>query len=242
MKQNRTAIIVDDEQEAIDYLTILMREAFPEIELVDTASNSEEALNSIYRFHPDLVLLDIKIDGRDGFDILKEIQKNNHLPHIIFVTAFNTYAIEAFRVNAIDYLLKPVEKKELQRAVSKFIDQTEHESYVANLKSIFENHTEKVRFNSRTGFILIDPAEILYCQSDGNYSEIYLADNTRKIVSYNLRNLMSIINNSSFHRISRFHLINEKYLVEVDKSKHSCFLINGKETIELTYSPRFFEI
>ncbi len=242
MNKRISVLIVDDEQEAIDYLSILIKENFPEFEIVGSAMKSKVAVQKIYRFHPDLLFLDIKIDEKDGFDILKDIKNDKHFPHVIFVTAFDHFAIEAFKVNAIDYLLKPVEKEELKRAVIKYLDLTEKESYLENIKNLFSSRNGKIRFNSRTGYILIDPDDIFYCQSDGNYSEIYLVDGSRKIVTYNLRTLITLLTDESFTRISRFHVINENYLSEVDKGKHICMLKSGSTQISLSYSSRIFKV
>lgn len=242
MDRSATVIIVDDEQEAIDYLSILINESFPKLEIIATSNTSESAIQQISRLEPDLVFLDIKIDNKNGFEILKDLGKINYSPHIIFVTAFDHYAIDAFKVNAIDYLLKPVEIEQLQRAVNKYLDLNEKKTYFENIQNLISGSKRKIRFNSRTGFILIDTRDIVYCQSDGNYSEIYLKDGSKKIVSYNLRSLMKELPDDSFTRISRFNVINEKYLEEVDKRKRICILNNGFSNVSLSYSPRIYNI
>lgn len=234
------AMLVDDEQEAIDYLSILLEENCPQVELVATATNSTDALIKIYRFHPELVFMDIKIDDKDGFDIVEEMKSQNHVPHVIFVTAYDHYAIDAFRANATDYLLKPVEIVELCRAVEKYAEIREKYIDFQQFRKLVGTASSKIRFNTRTGYILVNPEDIVYCQSDGNYTELFLNDDTRKLVTYNLRN-MALKLPESFKRISRFHVINEKYLSEVDKSKHQCFLKYGTAVISLNYSSRIFD-
>lgn len=236
MEREINVMIVDDEQEAIDYLSILLKENFPDINIVATAGSSKEALEKAFRKHPDLVFLDIKIDAKNGFDILNELKKENHTPHIVFVTAYNQYAVEAFKVNALDYLLKPVDNEELNRAVSKFYEQKGKDLQFQNIHNFLNNHRPKIRFNTRAGYILIHPDEIVYCQSDGNYTEIYLKDKSKKLVCYNLKNFLEQLPDVQFKRISRYYIINEKYLSEVDRGKQKCKLIVEGETIELKYS------
>src|SRR4030095_6973121 len=109
------AIIIDDERLARTELRKLLQE-FPEIEIVDEASNAEEGIHKIENHNPDLVFLDIQMPGKTGFDMLSEL---DHAPHVIFTTAYDEYALKAFEVNALDYLLKPVEPRRLADAVEK---------------------------------------------------------------------------------------------------------------------------
>lgn len=234
------AIIVDDEQEAIDYLSILLAETCPQVDLLATATSSDDALRKIYQYHPGLVFMDIQIDKKSGFDVVEEMKNQNHVPHVIFVTAYNRYAIEAFKANATDYLLKPVDKNELVRAVNKYAELAGKEFDLQYIQKLVGKEVSKIRFNTRTGYILVNPGEIVYCQADGNYTEINMQDESKKLVTYNLRNLISLLPENTFKRISRFHVINEKFLSEVDKGKRLCLLKNGSQRIALTYSPKIF--
>jgi len=240
MQEKIPVMLVDDEQEAIDYLSILLRENCPQTEIVATATQSSEALRKIFRFHPRLLFLDIKMDGKDGFELTADIQKDQHSPYIIFVTAYDRYAIDAFKANALDYLLKPVDPEELKRVVQKFLELYQKELDFSQVRKLLSSENSKLRFNTRTGYILIDPNHIVYCQSDGNYSDIILEDDSKKTVSYNLRALQQQLPEQSFKRISRFHIIHEKFLTEVDRSKHSCVLQFGDQKIILPYSSKVF--
>ncbi len=233
-------MIVDDEQEAIDYLAILLHEYFPEINITATAKSSEEAVNLAFRKHPDLIFLDIKIDSKNGFDIIKELGSEGHKPHIIFVTAYDKYAIEAFKTDATDYLLKPVDAEDLTRAVNKFAGQREKELQYQNIENRLNNYRPKIRFNTRTGYILLNPDDIVYCRADGNYSEIYLKGQPKKVVTSNLRNLIKQLPQPPFQRISRYNIINKNYLTEVDRGNRECKLFFNGEEVVLRYSPQLF--
>src|SRR5437773_12345205 len=111
------AFVVDDEFQSRRFLTKMLQEYFPEVSIVGEASNVEEALNGIKQYEPDIVFLDIQMKGETGFDLLKRLPEINFA--LIFVTAFDQYAIKAFRFNAIDYLLKPIVTEELIEAVRK---------------------------------------------------------------------------------------------------------------------------
>ena len=240
MKKGITAMIIDDEREAIDYLEILLNESFPEVDVVSTACSSDEAIKKVFVKHPDLIFLDIEIDSLNGFDIVEKLEQENHFPYIIFITAYNKYAINAFKVNALDYLLKPVEVEDLKRAINKYSAQKEKDLQYQNIQNLLNNYHPKIRFNTRNGFILINPDEIVYCQADGNYSEIYVANQSKKVVSSNLKNLFKQLPNPQFKRISRYNIINEKYLIEVDRGKKECKLLVDGQEIVLNFSPKLF--
>src|SRR6187200_2267284 len=117
------AIIIDDERLARTELRKLLQD-FPEVEVVDEAANADEGINKIDSLQPDLVFLDIQMPGKTGFDMLTELEK---APHVIFVTAYDEYALKAFEVNALDYLMKPVEPKRLADALMKMKQKDEEE-------------------------------------------------------------------------------------------------------------------
>ena len=110
------AIIIDDERLARNELKKLLQE-FPEVEVIGEAANANEGIDKIESLNPDLVFLDIQMPGKTGFDMLTELEK---APHVIFVTAYDEYALKAFEVNALDYLMKPVDERDLEKAVSRY--------------------------------------------------------------------------------------------------------------------------
>lgn len=237
MTQKIRTIIVDDEQEAINFMQMLIGQFCPEIEITGTALYSDDAKNIIFKKHPDLVFLDIQMDEENGFDIVQKITQENHIPKIVFVTAYEQYAIDAFKVNALDYLLKPVSKTELRRVVDKYIESLKKESPASrNIKNLF---AAKLRFNTSGGFFLLAPAEILYCEADRNYSKIFTTPGEFKLVSMNLAELQRRLPENQFWRISRFHLVNSDYVVEVNRVKKICYLNVGGEVLELGVSKEF---
>src|SRR3984893_7597682 len=122
------AIIIDDERLARAELKKLLQD-FPEVEVIDEAANAEEGISKIENLNPDLIFLDIQMPGKTGFDMLSELER---APHVIFTTAYDEHALKAFEVNALDYLLKPVEPKRLADAIQKLHIQEEKEQIVSN--------------------------------------------------------------------------------------------------------------
>src|SRR6476469_117775 len=167
------AILIDDERLARAELRKLLQE-FPEIEIIDEASNAEEGLHKIEMQNPDLIFLDIQMPGKTGFDLLSEL---DHAPHVIFTTAYDEYALKAFEVNALDYLLKPVEPRRLADAVEKLRrvyngGGSERVSIHSDPNSILsENDQVFVKDGERCWFVKL--GEVRLFESVGNYARVF---------------------------------------------------------------------
>jgi len=165
------AIIIDDERLARAELRKLLQD-FPEVEVIDEAANAEEGITKIEAQNPDLIFLDIQMPGRTGFDMLSSLEKS---PNVIFTTAYDEYALKAFEVNALDYLLKPVEPKRLADAIQKlhFIETKEPVSNGENVnKSLLtENDQVFVKDGERCWFVKL--SDIRLFESVGNYAKVF---------------------------------------------------------------------
>jgi two-component system, LytTR family, response regulator len=186
MQQPYTCMIVDDQPDAVDYMATLIDENCPCLKVIATAASSAKAKERYLKFLPDLLFLDIEIDEQNGFGIIQDIYREKLSPYIIFVTAYNQYAIEAFKTKAIDYLLKPVDAEDLKNAVARFIQLKDNENQAGRLKELIRQLPQKIRFNTRTGFILLNSNEILYCEADRNYTKIHLSNREVELISLNL--------------------------------------------------------
>jgi two-component system, LytTR family, response regulator len=227
-----TCMIVDDEQGAVEFLTTLLRENCPFLKLVATANSSEEAIKQFYKTRPDLVFMDIEVDQMNGFDIINEICVEKHRPHIIFVTGYNKYAVDAFKTNALGYLLKPVDKSELIKGVERFTTSKESELQQERIWQFIREYSGKIRFNTISGFILLHPEEILWCEADHNYTNIFISIEKQVLVSVNLAVVEEKLPSSGFLRISRSILINERYLSSVHRRNKTCTLNwQGREIV-----------
>jgi two-component system LytT family response regulator len=235
MNQNLIkVIIIDDEPEAIKYLEHQLLE-FTNIQVVGTVIDSRLALAKIIRIAPQLVFLDIQMPHLNGFDVIT-LLKDSHLnPCIIFTTAFDRFAIRAIKAGAFDYLLKPVDMDELRFAIDNAQNhlQTQDLEHRIELleQSVKSNH--KIRFNTRSAYILLHPSEIFYIEADANYSEIHLSKTKREVVSMNIGAVQELLP-KQFFRISRSVIINVDYLVKVSGTTRRCFLNKDGEEIEFT--------
>jgi DNA-binding LytR/AlgR family response regulator len=233
MKEKFRVMLIDDEQVAIDYLVSLLTAHHPDFEVTGFATSSAEALEKYPRFLPELLFLDVQIDARSGFDVLSEIYRKGKNPYVIFVTAYDKYAVEAFRQNALDYLLKPVNPVDLKRAVQKFVITREKDEPYRSIRNFMEQERKKIRFNVREGFILFSPDEIFYCEASQNYTMIFTITGHSEIISTNLGKIEEILTTPGFWRISKSHIVNTKYITKVDRRRRECILSNGDTKMHL---------
>ena len=232
-RQNISILIVDDEPEARDLLSMLL-DRIGGIELAGTADGVDLAFEQILSKEPDLVLLDIQMPVKNGFELVRMVHEANLSPGFIFVTAFDKYAIEAIRSSAFDYLLKPVDTDELQTSLCRFRDQMEVSDVKQQLGEMLDGLGKKsrIKVNTRTGFILINPEEIIHCMASGNYTEVHLVNQRVETITCNLGSFMEQLPGNIFFRISRSGMINLNYLTRVDYKSGTCRL-KGSPDIEL---------
>lgn len=217
-------LIVDDEAEVRELLAIQLR-SYPDVQVVGAAMSVDEAVKIALEHTPDVVLLDISMPGKDGFAFISELESRNLFPGIIFVTAFENYAIKAIKNSAFDYLLKPVSRDELFRALDRyrsFSERNKKNDYSELVKILSKSKSGRIRLNTRTGYFFVDPEDVIYCEADGNYSHITLINGRNEITTINLGNLEKLLEQYSFFRISRSFIINFKYLARVDRRQNIC--------------------
>jgi DNA-binding LytR/AlgR family response regulator len=219
-------LVVDDEPEARELLKFMLQES-DGVSVIGTAGDVDEALELMKKEKPHLVLLDIQMPGKDGFQFIEQIQGSGNEPGIIFVTAYEHYAIQAIRNSVFDYILKPVHQEELDGAILRFrtrgrkVQNQELQQLIETLRS---NGPVKIKLNTRAGYMLIDPAEVVYCEADGNYTHIQLSNGARETTTQNLGNIDDLLEGSTFFRAGRSYLLNLKYLSRVDRKNSQCLL------------------
>ncbi|OGG43804.1 MAG: hypothetical protein A3F84_20105 [Candidatus Handelsmanbacteria bacterium RIFCSPLOWO2_12_FULL_64_10] len=216
-----TTVIADDEQLARDELCFLLKD-FPEVTLLDRAANGVEALEMIDRLAPDLAMLDVQMPGLTGFQVVEQLLQRGRLPHIVFITAYDQYALKAFEVNATDYLLKPIERARLSAAIQKVKERMEaSESVQDRIASLLDALRGQRRYLSRlsvrgTGkVLLIDASEAVYATVEEG--AIYVATpSARWMTSYRtLEELEADLDPQVFCRTHRSYLVNIQQVAEI---------------------------
>jgi two-component system LytT family response regulator len=229
------AIIIDDERLARNELKKLLME-FPEIEVVAEAANAGEGIEKIENMNPELVFLDIQMPGKTGFDMLAELDRT---PNVIFTTAYDEYALKAFEVNALDYLLKPVEPKRLADAIQKLHMQderdTNHLTTITNVnRSILsEGDQVFVKDGERCWFVKL--SDIRLFESVGNYAKVYFGPN-KPLILKSLNALEERLDEKTFFRANRKHIVNLKLIDKIEPYFNGGLLLElkGGEKIEVS--------
>ncbi len=226
------AIIIDDEQRARVSLKHLLAEYCPEVELMAECENLPEGVKAIRKHKPQLVLLDIEMPGHSGLELLDFFNEDEVDFSVVFTTAYNEYAIQAFRLSAIDYLLKPIAPDALAQAIERVGKHIlKIESYKVLRDNLSNNNYDRIAVPSGNSLLFIKLNEIVYVKGEGSYTELVLNNNTRHTVSRNLKNFEEIL---CIH--PNFVRIHKSYIVNIDmlKSMHrgdggSVELNNGKQ-------------
>jgi len=224
------AIVVDDETKSRNTLMASLKKYTPEVEVVADAASVVEALKKINKFQPDLLFLDVQLPDGSGFDILELLPNLSF--KIIFVSAYDKYAIDAFKFSAIDYLLKPVEPDLLIKAVEKSNKENKLESLEGKLNVLLGNRKqiEKIALPSTNGLELVKVEEIIYCQADSNYTIFHLQNKQQIMVSRSLKEYDEILTPLGFYRIHQSYLVKLSFVKKYIKGEGgSVILENGKE-------------
>lgn len=224
MSTKLSALVVDDEESARKLLAKLLEElqCFEQIRL---AKSVLSAVSELSQFNPDVIFLDVKMPGKDGFSLLNDLPENEKMPAIVIVTAYDGFAIKAIKSHAFDYLLKPVNRKELKSCVQKLIELKEAapaDKPAASMKDLTDK-IPRIHVNTRSGTVFINPATVLYCKADGNYTTIVTSDR-QHLCSMNLGKVEDLLSSSGFIRIGRSYLINLEYITILDRKDSSIIL------------------
>ena len=227
------AIIIDDERLARAELKKLLQD-FPEVEVVDEAANADEGINKIDSLQPDLVFLDIQMPGKTGFDMLAELER---APHVIFTTAYDEYALKAFEVNALDYLLKPIEPKRLADAMQKLHVAETKENHIVpenfNQSILSEADQVFVKDGERCWFVKL--SDIRLFESVGNYAKVFFGAN-KPLILKSLNALEERLDPKTFFRANRKHIVNLRMIEKIEPYFNGGLLLElkGGEKIEVS--------
>jgi two-component system LytT family response regulator len=226
------AIIIDDERLARAELRKLLQD-FPEVEVIDEAANAEEGIAKIEAQNPDLIFLDIQMPGKTGFDMLSSLERS---PNVIFTTAYDEYALKAFEVNALDYLLKPVEPKRLADAIQKlhFVETKELPvGENVNRSLLSENDQVFVKDGERCWFVKL--SDIRLFESVGNYAKVFFGNN-KPLILKSLNALEERLDEKMFFRANRKHIVNLRLIEKIEPYFNGGLLLElkGGEKIEVS--------
>lgn len=238
MQTKIRAIIIDDSEQAIKLLYLMLKELAPELEVVATAKNVREGLALIHQHDPDALFLDIEMPEKSGLDLALELQKSAVDCNIIFTTAYDEYAIQAFRLSAIDYLLKPIEEEQLIQAVEKITKNRQLRSVQNNLDALMNNlqanSNKTLSVPILNGYSYLPLNEIEFLQADGSYVHIHMLKQAKKTISKNLRYFENMLESeNNFVRIHRSFIINMESVEAYSKADRGIVVMKSGKKIDV---------
>lgn len=223
------AIIIDDEEDAREVLSITLQKFCPDIEVIALCGSPEEGLDKINNLGPSLVFLDVQMPNMSGFDLLEKVTDINF--DVIFVTAFNRYAIKAIRFSALDYLLKPIEVDDLVSAVERVKEKQKSNSvhYRSLLNNIRYGNEKLTRLAipSDNEIVVQKLGDIVYCEADGSYTILHLANNKKIMVTKILKEFEMMLPETDFCRIHHSTIVNIGHVIKYIKGEGGYVMVTG---------------
>ena len=228
------AIIIDDEPDCVQLLALQLKEHCPGVQVVAQCTNPEEGLQAIQVLVPEVVFLDVEMPRMNGFQLLERLED---IPFsLIFVTAYNEFALKAFRFSALDYLLKPLNTIQLVEAVQKAekrqrIDHRQLDLLRYQLKE--GQYPSKIAVPFQSGVVFVDLKELVYCEADSNYTKLFLTNGKSYLLSKTLREVQEVLEERNFLRVHRQYLINLDHIKMYHKGDGSYLVMTGDITISV---------
>ncbi len=227
-----TTLIIDDEPQSRGIIKEHLL-AFPDIKLLGMAESASRALEMINTYNPDLLFLDVSMPGQNGFDLLKKLQQKDFM--VVFITAHQEYAVEAFDARAIHYLLKPIDQDKFQEAINRCFKEVENKGHFKAKQAYAE-----IKLSIPTGdhHLLISSKKIIRIEADGSYSNIYTVEGKKYTVSKNIKFFDELLVQYGFFRIHKSHLVNLNYVEEYTLHSRNFLILTDKTEINISFRKR----
>lgn len=232
-------IIIDDEYNAREFLEKLLNRYFiNKFIVLDKCESIDQAVLAIEKHNPDLIFLDVQMPNKNGFELFKEIKNIDF--EVIFTTAHSEFAIDAIKCSALDYLLKPINYIDLVATVKNYDAKQSKVAHLTKLQVLIENletgnsEFNKIAIPTETGFELIKPNSIIYCEADSNYCKLHLLNGKSLIVSKTLKHIEELLPKAIFFRIHKTYLVNLNYAVRFNKTNELLVELNNGQKLPVS--------
>ncbi len=233
------AILIDDEPNAVGLLALRLAQHCPQVTVVATCTNSQKGVQAILDHRPDLVFLDIEMPQLNGFQVLEAVAG---VPFsLVFVTAYDKFALKAFRYSAVDYLLKPIDTQELVQAVDRVEksrqtvpEQIEHLKVQLSQRNAPQPLPDRIALPYQNGVAFVHLNDILYCESDDSYTKFYLLDGQHYLATKSMREIQDLLEERDFLRIHRQYLINLNHIKKFVKGEGSYVIMANQQSIPVS--------
>ncbi len=232
-----SAVIVDDEKSSIVTLEWLLQDFKDKITVAGSFQDPREAIGFIKTHKPDLLFLDIQMPNLTGFDLLEAV--DGFFEQVVFITAYDDFAIKAFEVSAVDYLLKPIDADLLKKCIDKathfFARDVFKEQLEILMKKLNQNKViDKIALPTMEGLMFVKPSQIVYCKSDSNYTHVVMLNKEELLISKTLKEIEQIIQNDNFFRVHHSYLVNLNYLSKYYKGKNAYVVMESGQQIPVS--------
>lgn len=230
-----TVAIIDDEKEA----RVLLQKMLSKYEFVDitlVSGNVEDTIHSIVKSPPDLIFLDIHMPGKDGFELIREMEKMRIQSKVVFVTAYNSYAIKAIKVNAFDYLLKPIDPDELDGTLVRYRQMEVENEHFRNLKETIESFRipRRVKLITDQGFVIVNTRNVIYMHYQNGKVHFFITNGKREIVNTTLTEILDKFPKGGFIQIDSSTVVNSEFITRVNLKQKQCELTVDESKFELS--------
>jgi len=230
------AIIIDDEPYCCEILAAMLESDCPDVEVVNISNKAADAISAIQKHSPEIVFLDVEMPKMNGFEMLEQLPDINF--HLIFTTSYDQYALKAIRFSAIDYLLKPIDREELKKAVEKVRQRIQiplPQQLEILMQKIKQPHTpvSKIALPTMEGLQMIPIDTIISCESDDNYTRLQLKNKKKILVTRSLKEMEEILEQHSFIRVHRFYIINLNEIEKYIKGEGGYLVMSDGNTIDV---------
>ncbi len=236
--KNLKAVIVDDEFHSSETLKWELERSCPNVEVIATFNLPLEAAIEIPKLQIDILFLDVEMPKMSGFDLLHTIGTPDF--GVVFTTAYDEFALKAIKHSAIDYLLKPIDPNELKAAMDKLAQVRSKQLSDEQLAVLFEkveskkNNFGKMALPSSNGLIFVEPSKVVYCQSDGNYTDVHFEDDKKHVISKSLKEIESILEGHGFLRVHNSYIVNVEHIAEYVKSDGGYLVLDNGAHISVS--------
>lgn len=235
------AIIIDDEQSCIDSLAFDLEKNFEDVFIAETCISPKQGLIAIHKHRPDLVFLDVQMPWMNGFEMLEALEQIHFA--IIFTTAYDQFAAKAFRLSAIDYLLKPVDLNDLKDAIRKAGEKIAQNTGTANINNLLHNikkpeTRQRIAFSGRDGYEFVEISNIEYAQAEGAYTHVHLTDKRKLVISKTLSDIEEMLPPGLFHRIHHSTLVSLDHITHFFRVDGGYVLLDNGEKLVVSKSKK----
>lgn len=241
------AIIIDDEKHSIEMLEWLLKTYCPSVQIMTTCNSGEEGLEALSTLNPDIVFMDIEMPKMNGFDVLDKVKEKNF--EIVFITAYDKFAVRAFKYSAINYLLKPVDPDDLILTIKR-IEEKKTRTESGQVELLFQsllkknNQIERIALSSNDGLVFVQTAEIMYCKAESNYTHVVLQSGKKILVARTLKEIDETLSGKDFFRIHASYLVNINHISRFVKGDGGYIVMPDDTQITISRNKRdeFFQL